>query len=631
MNKIFEKNIIALKTKNEKLANKILTHIPTEVPELFQENNAYNLRYKGKTLHNNISPLGEAKEIFSMAKNEPVAIHLIFGLGLGYLFQVASANSQGSVILYEPDLNILKFSFTLVDFSADIMKPNVFIANTLEETEGYIHQKSNMKNTPLLLSTNSYRELWGEKFDELVVELQRSVGRFGLDLKYTREQFYPLLTRIIENTNELLTEVPLGVLKDKFKDKTAVVVSAGPSLDRNIEAIKKYRKNIVLIVVGTAMKAISANGIKPDFLCIIESFDCSKQIEGLDLSEVNFITEPFSNPNLRHHNFKNTYLHPSSNLPVNSFWCDITGTDNSEYFSKGTVSYTALNTARILGCNKIVLVGQDLAYLEGQCYSKDSAYKDLECIFNSKNNKWEIGARDFDAFANALSNAPTLEERRNVAQDRLKNLNGALTYVKGIRGDMIPTEVVYSAFIKPLSEFTQTFPDIKYINTSLYGAQIDGFENIGIEEALADSPFVGEVELSTNFRYNKELVKENLFKAKESLKSALLLAEEINKISNGLQNELVRYRTVSAEVLKTLKKLSTGYYALAVDFAGKNKLFDFITVSERLESDYQMKMTRELTVENIEKLTLSIRNFAQSANTKIKTVSELIDKTLGEI
>ena len=420
-------------------------------------------------------------------------------------------------------------------------------------------------------------------------------------------------------------------MKDKFKDKTAVVVSAGPSLDRNIEAIKKYRKNIVLIVVGTAMKAISANGIKPDFLCIIESFDCSKQIEGLDLSEVNFITEPFSNPNLRHHNFKNTYLHPSSNLPVNSFWCDITGTDNSEYFSKGTVSYTALNTARILGCNKIVLVGQDLAYLEGQCYSKDSAYKDLECIFNSKNNKWEIGARDFDAFANALSNAPTLEERRNVAQDRLKNLNGALTYVKGIRGDMIPTEVVYSAFIKPLSEFTQTFPDIKYINTSLYGAQIDGFENIGIEEALADSPFVGEVELSTNFRYNKELVKENLFKAKESLKSALLLAEEINKISNGLQNELVRYRTVSAEVLKTLKKLSTGYYALAVDFAGKNKLFDFITVSERLESDYQMKMTRELTVENIEKLTLSIRNFAQSANTKIKTVSELIDKTLGEI
>ena len=402
MGSIFEKNILALRERNAELANKILKHLPTEVPQLVQTNGSYNFLYKNKLLHNEVSPLGEAKEIFSMAKNEPVAIHLIFGLGLGYLFQVASANSQGSVILYEPDLNILKAAFSLVDFSNDILKPNVFIANCLEETENYIYQKSNTKNTPLMLSTNSYRELYGEKFDELVSELQRSVGRFGLDLKYTQEHFYPMVSRIIENIPQLAQGTPLAELKDRYKGKTAVVVSAGPTLDRNIEIIKKYRDRIVLIVVGTAMKAIAANGITPDFLCIIESFDCSKQIEGLDLSGVNFITEPFSSPELRKQKFKKIYLHPSSNFPVNSFWCDITGTDNKEYFSKGTVSYTALNTARILGCSKIVLVGQDLAYIGGQCYSKDSAYKDLVCLFNKEQNKWEIAARNFDDFANAI-------------------------------------------------------------------------------------------------------------------------------------------------------------------------------------------------------------------------------------
>ena len=102
MNNIFEKNINALKIKNTKLADKLLKHILTDVPQLVQENNAYNFVYKGKYLHNVQSPLGEAAEIFSMAENTPVAIHLIYGLGLGYLFQVASAKSQGTVILYEP-------------------------------------------------------------------------------------------------------------------------------------------------------------------------------------------------------------------------------------------------------------------------------------------------------------------------------------------------------------------------------------------------------------------------------------------------------------------------------------------------------------------------------------------------
>ena len=61
-------------------------------------------------------------------------------------------------------------------------------------------------------------------------------------------------------------------------------------------------------------------------------------------------------------------------MPINHFWSEICGENIEEYWSKGTVSYNALNSARILGCSKIILVGQDLAYIEGQCYSKNSAY-----------------------------------------------------------------------------------------------------------------------------------------------------------------------------------------------------------------------------------------------------------------
>ena len=631
MNNIFEKNINALKIKNTKLADKLLKHILTDVPQLVQENNAYNFVYKGKYLHNVQSPLGEAAEIFSMAENTPVAIHLIYGLGLGYLFQVASAKSQGTVILYEPDLNILRTAFTLVDFEAFILKPNVYLTDDFQEANEYIYQKSNIKNTPLLLSTSAYRELDENKFNDLVRELQTSVGRYSMDLKYTQERFYYLLLRIIENVPTLIKEIPIAEFSNRYKGETAVVVSAGPTLDRNIETIKKYRDNIILITVGTAMKTLVQHNITPDFLCIIEANDCSKQIEGLDLRNVSFITEPFSNPNLRKHEFKNTYEHISQNLPVNSFWCDVAGISNEEYSSKGTVSYTALNVARILGCSKIALVGQDLAYIEGQCYSKDSAYKDLVCQYNKELNKWEITARDFENFCLSLANYDDPEIRKQKALERIENLNKALYYVKGINGDMIPTESVYAAFINPLHEFTQIYQDIEYINTSLAGAQIDGFKNISLEDALKDTKTISNRELVTDFKYDIKSIKDNLFKAKESLQPVLFITDELKKVSKNLNNDIKRYKNVTQEILKGLKRLSTGYAALSYDFAQKNKLFDYITTSERIDLDYEMKMTREFTVDTVTNLVQKISDYSNTTEIKIKTISDTIDRILGEI
>ena len=68
MNNIFQKNISALALKNKNLAESLLAHIPDDIPQLVQENGAYNLLYKGNLIHNSQNPLGQAKEIFSMAK-----------------------------------------------------------------------------------------------------------------------------------------------------------------------------------------------------------------------------------------------------------------------------------------------------------------------------------------------------------------------------------------------------------------------------------------------------------------------------------------------------------------------------------------------------------------------------------
>ena len=324
---IFENNIQALALKDKEFAQKLQTYIPKTVPELVRENNFYNLKYKGIYLHNRENPVLEAQSIFSGTTNEPVSICFIYGIGLGYLFQVASLNSKGTVILYEPDLDLLKTVFNLVDFSKDLSKPNVFLTNDFKKACSIIHSKSGMKNFPYMLSLPSQREMDSVGFDSLVKSLRDTIGSYFLDLIYTKEKFYPTLWMLLYNIPNLINETPLIKVKDVCKGKTAVIVSAGPTLDRDIEILKKYRDKFVLFTVGTALKTLTEHNIKPDFVCVIESFNSSPQLEGVDLSDVYFITEPYSHGFLRKFNFKKIFSHISANNPVNHLWSEICGED----------------------------------------------------------------------------------------------------------------------------------------------------------------------------------------------------------------------------------------------------------------------------------------------------------------
>ncbi len=630
MNNIFIKNLEALAKKNFDLANKLQTFFPLEIPQLVQENNTYNLLYKDKLIHNKQNPLAEAQEIFSFAENTPVAIHLIYGLGLGYLFQIACNYSKGTVILYEPDLNILWTAFTLVDFSKDILKENVYICNTFDSTAEAIHQKSGTKNSPQLLSVPSQREYDKKGFDSLVNQLQGLVGSFSLDLKYTKQNFYPNLKTLMINLPALLKEIPLAKFKDAYLNKTAVIVSAGPTLDRNIETLKKYRDKYILFVVGTAAKTLYEHNIKPDFIVIIESYNSTRQLQDLDLNDVNFITEPYSHPALRNFQFKKIFSHISANSPINQFWAKICEEDIEEYWSKGTVSYTALNCARLLGCSKIILVGQDLAYIEGQCYSKDSAYKDLVCGINPENGHWEIMAKDFEKFALAISPLEDPEKRAQVAKRRLKNLNASLYLVKGINGDMLPTESVYSAFITPLQEYVENFNDRIYINTSLVGAQINGFKNMPLEDAIKDSPSVGNIELESNYKYNINNIRTNLEKALNDIKIILSTIEEGKQAYKTLNNELKRNRVVNEPLLKSLKKLSLIYLKISSEFSSKSEMFEFITISRRIDLDYEMKMLQDFTIENITNISNKIFEYLDFAEKGIDIINKIGRKALDE-
>ncbi len=84
-----------------------------------------------------------------------------------------------------------------------------------------------------------------EGFEELVKKLQKYGGFIQFGFKnIQKEKFYPSLKMLLKNIPNLFEEIPLARLKDTYKGKTAVVVSAGPTLDRNIEILKSKGINM---------------------------------------------------------------------------------------------------------------------------------------------------------------------------------------------------------------------------------------------------------------------------------------------------------------------------------------------------------------------------------------------------
>ena len=105
----------------------------------------------------------------------------------------------------------------------------------------------------------------------------------------------------------------------------------------------------------------------------------------------------------------------------------------------------------------------------------------------------------------------------------------------------------------------------------------------------------------------------------------------MNKTAKNLNNDIKRYKNITPEILKGLKKLTTGYTTLYYDFANKNKLFNFITTSERIDLDYEFKITREFTIESVTNLVNKINEYGELAKIKINAVSGEIDRVAGEI
>ena len=169
----------------------------------------------------------------------------------------------------------------------------------------------------------------------------------------------------------------------------AVLLAAGPSLDCVLPSLKEVQARAITIAVDTALRACLRAGVQPDFVVLTDpQYWAYSHIAGLSAPESILIAESAAYPSVFRFNCKEIVL-MSSLFPLGKYFEERLG-KKGQLASGGSVSTSAWDFARAIGCKEIYAAGLDLGYPNKQTHIKGSSFEEAAHNNSSRVNPAEV-------------------------------------------------------------------------------------------------------------------------------------------------------------------------------------------------------------------------------------------------
>lgn len=321
-------------------------------------------------LHSRVDPIAEARRWADSIPTEDKYCFVVAGMGLGYHIRALYKRLRGGAIIIciEPSLELIATALAHTDLAEVLGSGKLTIVTDADKSR--IHQKLGRFSVLVLLGSSFLSHpasLGRPDYQEPI----RAVVEF---FEYARMSAITLMinSRITcrNLANNLATYVatpPIDMLKGRFKGCPAVLVSAGPSLTGNMKELAGLKGKAVLIAVQTVVRPLLEAGITPDFVTSLDYHEISKKFfEGVEgLKHVHLVAEPKVTWHV-----PEEYEGPISML-YNPWVAMVVGDQlaaRAGLKAGSTVSHLSFYLAVYMGCDPIILVGQDLAFPGGVYY-----------------------------------------------------------------------------------------------------------------------------------------------------------------------------------------------------------------------------------------------------------------------
>ncbi|EGS7069489.1 motility associated factor glycosyltransferase family protein [Campylobacter jejuni] len=299
-----------------------------------------------------------------------------YGFGNGILFKALLQNKNHQhIVVFEKDIEIIWIMFHILDFSNELQNSRLMVLNTNKlEIQDYNELCS---SKPFFQFSRIYfLELMShyyERFHEDILGLNKKLaenfknsivshGNDPLDALQGIEQFVYNLPQMITHPSykELLS-------KRKGISDTAIIVSTGPSLTKQLPLLKKYANKATIFCADSSYPILAKHGIKPDYVCMLERTEITAEFFNHDFGEFDkdivFVCAGVVHPKaieyLKGRNRKYLIIPRYLYFPIYI---------KLKYFdflyNTPSVAHMACYLSLHLNHKNIIFIGQDLAYAE---------------------------------------------------------------------------------------------------------------------------------------------------------------------------------------------------------------------------------------------------------------------------
>ncbi|EAL6060570.1 DUF115 domain-containing protein, partial [Campylobacter jejuni] len=297
-----------------------------------------------------------------------------YGFGNGILFKALLQNKNHQhIVVFEKDIEIIWIMFHILDFSNELQSARLMILQTSSLDIEFFSNFCSSK--PFFQFSRIYfLELMShyyERFHEDILGLNKKLaenfknsivshGNDPLDALQGIEQFVYNLPSMITHPSykELLS-------KRKNLSDTAIIVSTGPSLTKQLPLLKKYASKATIFCADSSYPILAKHGIKPDYVCMLERTEITAEFFNNDFWEFDkdivFVCAGVVHPKAIE------YL-KDRNLVITQKVLAFPYYINLKDFSYAAVGFSVAHTlsylATYLSHKNIIFIGQDLAYAE---------------------------------------------------------------------------------------------------------------------------------------------------------------------------------------------------------------------------------------------------------------------------
>lgn len=436
-------------------------------------------------------------------------IVVLFGMADGgYARKLREINNEMLIIIFEPSTNlmdIIKKNKMIDDLFSD---DNIFIISG-EENQINIYKilvniinLENYKYVRFFVSPN-YEIVYGNIIDNVKKTIVESIDMIKINRNTVLVLKDEINKNIANNILDCVEQYSVKSLKDKMdnidkNDIPAIIVAAGPSLDKNVNLLKKAKGKAFIIAVDTALNTLANADVLPDIAVTVDPHKPLSLFSDEKMVNIPIVFHMAGNSKIRTlHKGKRFYQNSTDSiLSVFDKKYEI---ENFGLESGGSVSNDAYSLAQKLGFKTIIFIGLDLAYPNDKEHSEHSYGKEKNNVIVNSDNKYFL--------------------------------------VEDVFGGEVRTESNMNVYRLWFEKAVQVYKDIRHIDATEGGAKKNGMEIMTLSDAIEELCLSSKsVDFSSiidsSEHYYTEKQREEIYVYFSTLEGEMLRIKQ--KLKNGL-------------------------------------------------------------------------------------------------